>query len=94
MEHEHRPGEPVRLDGDEYKQDPTARWLVDCCGDAVVCSAEISPAVFYLRNGDPGYPAEYCDSAATAVIDGEPRCDRHIDHDNDYDPGYEDWDDD
>ena len=28
------------------------------------CEAETRPAVFYLGNGDPGYPAEYCEAEA------------------------------
>ena len=33
------------------------RWLED---NLAGCAAETQPAVFYMRNADPGNPAEYC----------------------------------
>ena len=29
-----------------------------------MCEAQTSPEVRYLSNGDPGYPAEYCENDA------------------------------
>lgn len=42
--------------------------------EVVFCEAEVHPAVFYLPNGDPGYPAEYCEDEATHVEGGVPLC--------------------
>lgn len=38
------------------------------------CEAEVQPAVFYLPNGDPGYPAEYCENEA---VPGSTFCNQH-----------------
>lgn len=59
------------------------------------CGFETHPGVWTLSNGDPGYPAEYCDDLA---LPGEEFCEAHLaavhaedirdEHDSDdqYDP--------
>jgi hypothetical protein len=42
--------------------------------DTAICEAVISEAVYYLPNGDPGYPAEYCENEAA---EGSDYCEEH-----------------
>jgi len=43
--------------------------------ETVGCSYQIHPERRYLRNGDPGDPAEYCDEDA---VPGEEFCEGHL----------------
>ena len=36
----------------------------ELCAEPEFCQATVHEAVFYLSNGDPGYPAEGCDNEA------------------------------
>jgi len=46
-------------------------------GSIAFCTAETYAEVRYLSNGDPGYPAEYCDNEATEIVEGFAYCAEH-----------------